>query len=639
MKLLAYRLNLLVDDARAFIDRLEFASYDEYLAAISTTIRDVRAASVSSIHLAQLLFRPGLIFLGILGHYLIVFLRLLAGHSVYHGWIAVREGYYQLQTATIWYIKFQKNLSTTAKHVQVGALVTLAFLWLARRHVRKQRYVERIVSWYMKKKHWVLRKYRHLVERVEKTSSFLALLLPHLLYVSLVLGTKRIIPSVITYFATRTYLCSFISFWHPLYITVTLLGRLSPHLGEHRNAEALNKATSNGSKSTKKSSITPTILKQQKEREIQLEMLRVEVIDMLKYWVVYAVLLATVRTGKLLPFIGHVLNVTTTDVDLTTVSKSFRKVSSKAGLFTNLRLRGKFVDELTLIFFIWLCRMPASITGDNAKESITTALSPKNSNISKGVNAPGKSSPVDILYAKISPLVLAAMNSSAFLTKRAFGDSPIRDRGNGYERSTFVSAAIQKLHSMLNLLVLVRLISEESKDWLITTIVESSALLPAVTTLLMPSYFTSYGVIYVSLVVPAGYSISSCNFIRGHRCSKQHDVDTLMPIIDDSSRYLQFWMVHAALSILLASFSPLLAWIPLSTHATWLLWAYIQLESSTRRIYGWFEAEIGKKSLDETAIARMMRRIIDSLPSGAQTEKSDEATATPLTEGAKLKDD
>jgi len=183
----------------------------------------------------------------------------------------------------------------------------------------------------------------------------------------------------------------------------------------------------------------------------------------------------------------------------------------------------------------------------------------------------------------------------------------------------------------------VRLISEESKDWLITTIVESSALLPAVTTLLMPSYFTNYGVIYVSLIVPAGYSISSCNSIRGHRCSKQHDVDTLMPIIDDSSRYLQFWMVHAAVSILLASFAPLLAWIPLSTHATWLLWAYIQLESSTRRIYGWFEGEIGKKSLDETAIARMMRWIIDALPSGAESEKSDEATAKPSTE--KLKDE
>jgi hypothetical protein len=96
-------------------------------------------------------------------------------------------------------------------------------------------------------------------------------------------------------------------------------------------------------------------------------------------------------------------------------------------------------------------------------------------------------------------------------------------------------------------------------------------------------------------------------------------------------------MVHAAVSILLASFAPLLAWIPLSTHATWLLWAYIQLESSTRRIYGWFEGEIGKKSLDETAIARMMRWIVDALPSGTESEKSDEATAKPSTE--KLKDE
>jgi hypothetical protein len=235
---------------------------------------------------------------------------------------------------------------------------------------------------------------------------------------------------------------------------------------------------------------------------------------------------------------------------------------------------------------------------------------------------------VDILYSKVSPVVLAAMNSSAFLRKRA-GES----RG---KESTFVTVAIQKMHSMLDLLVLVRLIRKESQDWLITTIVESSALLPAVTTLLMPSYFTNYGVIYVSLIVPAGYSISSCDAIR----RSGQSIDTMMPKIDDSSRYLQFWIVHAALSMILASFAPLLAWVPLSTHATWLLWAHVQLESSTRKIYGWFQGELGKKSLCETAVARSTRWVIAALPSnvkdGAKPDKNNDA---PEAESEKCKDD
>ena len=223
------------------------------------------------------------------------------------------------------------------------------------------------------------------------------------------------------------------------------------------------------SKSWRERTVTPSTLKQRRQQEIEMETLRVEVIDMLKYWVVYAVLLAIVRTGKLLPFIGHILNVTT-DVDSPTISKGF--FGKKSGFYTKLRLRGIFVEETSLVFFVWLCLMPASITGDEVKNNINNVLSPNNKIKSKAENVRGKSRPVDILYSKVSPVVLAAMNSSAFLRKRAFGES------RGGKESTLVTVAIQKLHSILDLLVLVRLIRKESQDWLITTIVESSALLP-----------------------------------------------------------------------------------------------------------------------------------------------------------------
>lgn len=120
--------------------------------------------------------------------------------------------------------------------------------------------------------------------------------------------------------------------------------------------------------------------------------------------------------------------------------------------------------------------------------------------------------------------------------------------------------------------------------------------------------------IYVSLVVPAGYSTTSCNAIR----NSSSKLETIMPKIDDASRYLQFWVVHAAVSLLLGSFASLLAWIPLSTHATWLLWAYVQLESSTRKIYGCFESELGKKSLEDNIVVRSTRRIFAALPSNVE---------------------
>ena len=632
MKLIASQLDIMLDRARSLLDQLDFPSWDEFVTASSTAIHDLHKAIISSWNLAYISFRPIFILLGILSHYLAILLRIIAQHSIAHGWKAAKEGYYQLRVGTIWFIKFQRNLPSSAKYAELGALVVLITLWLLRRHVKKYRYAERINKWYLDKKRLALRKYHRFVERVAKTSSFLAILLPHLLYLVLVVVIKRVVPSVVTYFATRTYLCSIISFWHPLYTTFSVLGRLMPHLKEYKQEKAETYEGEENNKSTKsrkRGAMTPSRLKQQQQREVEMEGLRVEVVDLLKYWVVYAILLAIVRTGKLLPVIGQILNVTTVDNASTTPPKSgFFGRTPKSGLYSKLRLSGKFVEEVTFVFIIWLRLMPASITGDEVKENVTNVLSPKRPSVQtlgvpKGSKHVDKHRPVDIFYSKLSPVVLGAMNSSAFLTKRAIGDS--RNEG-----STFMSTVIQKLQSFLDLVVLVRLISKETKEWIIVTIVESSALLPAVTTLLMPSYFTKYGVVYVSLVVPAGYSISSCDEIQ--RSSSK--LDSMMPQIDDASRYLQFWMIHAAVSILLASFAPLLAWIPLSTHATWILWAYIQLESSTRKIYGWFESELGKESLEETAVMRSTRRIIAALPSNV--EPNGDANPNPDAEGARL---
>ena len=619
----------MLDRARSLLDQLDFPSWDEFVTASSTAIHDLHKAIISSWNLAYISFRPIFILLGILSHYLAILLRIIAQHSIAHGWKAAKEGYYQLRVGTIWFIKFQRNLPSSAKYAELGALVVLITLWLLRRHVKKYRYAERINKWYLDKKRLALRKYHRFVERVAKTSSFLAILLPHLLYLVLVVVIKRVVPSVVTYFATRTYLCAIISFWHPLYTTFSVLGRLMPHLKEYKQEKAETYEGEENNKSTKsrkRGAMTPSRLKQQQQREVEMEGLRVEVVDLLKYWVVYAILLAIVRTGKLLPVIGQILNVTTVDNASTTPPKSgFFGRTPKSGLYSKLRLSGKFVEEVTFVFIIWLRLMPASITGDEVKENVTNVLSPKRSSVQtsgvpKGSKHVDKHRPVDILYSKLSPVVLGAMHSSAFLAKRALGDS--RNEG-----STFMSTVIQKLQSFLDLVVLVRLISKETKEWIIVTMVESSALLPAVTTLLMPSYFTKYGVVYVSLVVPAGYSISSCDEIQ--RSSSK--LDSMMPQIDDASRYLQFWMIHAAVSILLASFAPLLAWIPLSTHATWILWAYIQLESSTRKIYGWFESELGKESLEETAVMRSTRRIIAALPSNVEPNR--DANPNPDAEG------
>ena len=75
---------------------------------------------------------------------------------------------------------------------------------------------------------------------------------------------------------------------------------MAPHLKDYKNEVEGNDETS----TRKKNAVTPSRLKQQHQKEIEKEELRVEIVDLLKYWVVYAIMLAIVRTGKLLPLIG-----------------------------------------------------------------------------------------------------------------------------------------------------------------------------------------------------------------------------------------------------------------------------------------------------------------------------------------------
>ena len=175
MKLLASRVELLLQNAYLFLERLDMPSREEYLAAASSVIYDVRVASSSLWNLAYLTFRPLFILLGILSQYLALILRIIAKHSVAHGWVAAREGYFQLRTLTVWFLRLQSDLPLLAKYAEVGVFALVITLWLLRRHVRKYRYVERTLAWYNGKKRKASNWYRNIMGKVAKTSLFLAL--------------------------------------------------------------------------------------------------------------------------------------------------------------------------------------------------------------------------------------------------------------------------------------------------------------------------------------------------------------------------------------------------------------------------------------------------------------------------------
>jgi hypothetical protein len=112
--------------------------------------------------------------------------------------------------------------------------------------------------------------------------------------------------------------------------------------------------------------------------------------------------------------------------------------------------------------------------------------------------------------------------------------------------------------------------------------------MPALLTIFMPSYFTNYGCIYAQYLVPSAASSQSYEQIRKKYLTNTEKVEIMFSI----SRYLKYWVIQGLVSSLLSAFTPILVWIPLSTHVTLLLWAYIQNENVTLQFYDALECDL-----------------------------------------------
>ena len=134
-------------------------------------------------------------------------------------------------------------------------------------------------------------------------------------------------------------------------------------------------------------------------------------------------------------------------------------------------------------------------------------------------------------------------------------------------------------------------------------------MLPSILLMLLPlPGCSTFGVITASLIVPVAHSIRSCDEIE-----KRTKGESTESKVDGGSRFLKFWVLHAAFSWIIDSFQHILAWIPFSTLAIWLLWAMLLLETTTRLIYGWFE---------DGKVIEFVEKLIATLPSNVDTQKS-----------------
>ena len=377
---------------------------------------------------------------------------------------------------------------------------------------------------------------------------------------------------------------------------------------------------------------TTSTTKKQLENMSADQALRAEGMDLLRYWVVYALLCAFFRAISVLPVVRNLVTAAATTAPKTA---SRWAAPSKPGristLTSSLRPTERFLKETKLLFYIWLLYLPTSLTGAavTKKSKKGKLVKERVSSWETKIGSGDLNRPINILYKRFASIAVSVADFSVQLTQEGPSQSGKQSSTALNMLARLMTKAIGFIRSVLEVTVFMRMISPSTRDWIVSAIVDGAALLPAAITLAMPRYFTQFGVLYVSNVVPAANSSIARDAEDGA----------------SMARYLRYWVIHTLLSCLLESFRPVLAWVPLSTHATWILWAYIQLEPVTAKLFAVFEWELTAFGLlhaqkdtkdgetatghdiDKTVTVQFLRKASSMLPKAGNTQQEESVTS------------
>jgi len=634
---------------------LQIPPYETYIDACKVAAKDICTTTKSSWHLLVLTLTPLVIILKLLTHFFLMAVGIITEHTIKHGFVAAREGCIQARTGLSWFVAWQRSLGNAAVAMELCIVAACVGLYMLRRYIQKYKYIERTQRWFERKRKAAIKRYDEAVQTVSETSVLLALLLPHLLYVVGVVTLKCAAPWLLRYFAIHAPVptTAIISLWIPLVRTVSFLHRWKGNASEDaeekdgekdetdtttttrkrttrlstgkvadRYVQATMKSTGNATSTTKK----------QLESMSADQALRAEGMDLLQYWVVNALLYAFFRAVSVLPVVRNLVTAAATTAPKTA---SRWAAPSKPGrisaLTSSLRPTEQFLKETKLIFYIWLLYLPTSLTGAAVTKKSTKGKLVKKrvSSWETKIGSGDLNRPINILYKRFAPIAVSVAVSSVQLTQEGEPSQSGKQSSIVWRvLAGLMTKVIGSIRSVLDVIVFTRIISPSTRDWIVSAIVDGAALLPAAIPLVMPRYFTQFGVLYVSNVVPAANSSIAIDAKEG----------------TSMARYLRYWVIHTLLSCLLESFRPVLAWVPLSTHATLILWAYLQLKPVTETLFALFEWELTAFGLlhaqkdtkdgdtatghdiDKTLTVQLLRKASSMLPKAGNTQQDESET-------------
>eukprot|EP00521_Asterionellopsis_glacialis_P008975 CAMPEP_0195286524 /NCGR_PEP_ID=MMETSP0707-20130614/3952_1 /TAXON_ID=33640 /ORGANISM="Asterionellopsis glacialis, Strain CCMP134" /LENGTH=683 /DNA_ID=CAMNT_0040346175 /DNA_START=124 /DNA_END=2175 /DNA_ORIENTATION=+ len=588
-----------------FIDYLQLPSTSAYMDAFQEAFHDGIQAYRSFSTLGKMTWKPVGLLLLLFAKGLWMILKFLGKHLFRGAFVSLQKGWSQLLFATNEFWKWQLSLSRSALIMEFSFIVMCMACYALRRYIQQQKYVERCRRWYTIRKRNAIQQYKKVVTRIARTSLFLAMLLPHVLFGGLVVTIKLVLPRFVTWVACETYGTSILSFWYPLIMTISIL---HPYRGRQQQLKENKKVvlatpaksgtrtgmypkttprtTTATTKSRRAASspmvqrwiqaaMTPASMRRLRSRrrmggddhDDQAEELQ-EATFWLKYWIVYAVVLAICRIIYLTPVVGSVIGT--------------QKAAS-------------ILEELQFVFYIWLLALPMTTNDDRTHDF--------------------ENRPLELLFGKLEKVIDTLYTKISTAIPDTFWQSYV----------------VSNLKNILGLFVFGKFISETTKDKLIHYFEEGQSLVPPAITLFMPG-FTQYGVMYVQTIVPAYKS-----------CQPQTKITSSQTKINQTMKSLQYWVLQALWSSVLIWWSSLLWWIPFSSHFIFLSWCHLQIPRSTESWYKILEDELMafgllprwssagdhqnfELDMENTTSLKVWRALVNRLPSAVEetTDKEEE---------------
>jgi hypothetical protein len=247
------------------------------------------------------------------------------------------------------------------------------------------------------------------------------------------------------------------------------------------------------------------------------------------------------------------------------------------GIVTRYPLFYLFAGEMNLLFFVWLFGMEYVLSNTSKDAFMAQAM------------------PGNLIKRFVTPLLLLLHEKISDLVPH----------------NLWSKWVVSNARNILGGFVFIKLVSEQTRDWLLDVLEEARAVIVPAITLLMPGFITSFGVAYVQYIVPSAKSAQA-----------KGDAAKLV--------YLQYWVLNCALTGLLDWFSSILWWIPFSNHAIFILWSYLALPHTIRNYYDVLESELiafgllkgsgDSVDVNETKTARLIQALFSRLPSAAEND-------------------